>query len=538
MLSNIERRQQIKEIKAVLVDLLDAACTGKELDMHCAKHFPGVSSEVLCSTNKLDKIVRLISHCSSQRGKMDELLKLIKEKHTRQYFRFSDRLSPLLPFPEIHVDEMKDAPFENVGLVQIQLILHERNNIQPSETNVYAWMLVDDEDFDIIGDDVIPIPWTNAQPDLVTFILRSHRSGHQRVRIEIYHETTYLGSVEKDIHVKTDCEPTEPIPITKTVTIYPDLEQPDLLIRFYRADVREGKTYYHYRVSSTLPGMHLTLVHMGGVSIEDPATVLQPVIEDLDRWARLETPDKSNLELRLKSLGVRLYNQLIAPTELGDLYWRLPRRCRTVQIISDVPGIPWELLRPKDADGRMDEAFARQFQLTRWHPQADTAAAYLRLEDMKLFVGQSIVLPLPGAELEAQELEALLGPHCSRVQPKELRAILESGNFGALHIISHGFAQSDNADESYVEVGDGQPKLAASDLAPYNWDDHHPLLFVNACNVGRAGPGLTGLGGWATIALTQARAGIQPGCATQYTHTLTLESFNAMTKVSIKINGR
>jgi hypothetical protein len=512
----VEDEQRRQRIRAILVQLLNAAFTEPELGTLCAEQLADGYATLRTGANKLDKIVLLIDHCASHPGLIDLLLQQIEHAEPRQYDRFAHRLAPLLPWPEMTAASI-GQPSLTSSLVRLQLVLSESDNRKPPpNTSVYAWLRVDDEDFDIIGNDVCRIPWAGATPEPVTFNLRPRRTGHQRVRIELTHESTYLGAVEEDIRVPPPGEPTAPTPITATVTLTPDLTPPDLLIRFYRADVREGRVYYHYRVSSPLPELQLALEHLGGVALDEPATVLRTVLEDLDRWANLETPAKQDLDARLAALGVNLYAQLVGRTGLADLYWRLPRRCRTVQIISDVPGIPWEMMRPKDQAGPVDEPWARQFHLTRWHPEAGAAAPGFQLDAVKLFVGQS-VRPLPGAEPEAQALETLLGARCGRVPPDQLRNALAAGGFGALHIISHGYGQSDNADESYVEVGGGEPKLAASDLSVYNWRVTQPLLFVNACNVGREGVGLTGLGGWATIALTRAHAGAFIGALWQAT---------------------
>lgn len=506
-----------KQIKATLVELLNAAFTETELNMLCAEQFADAYSAFPTGSKKLDRIVLLIDHCASHRGLIALLLQEIEHAQPRQYDRFLPRLAPLLPWPEVPEGATVEASRVSSGLVQLQLLVSESNNRRPPpDTSVCAWLRVDDEDFDIIGDDVKSVPWADANPEPVTFNLQPRRTGHQRVRIELYHESTSLGAVEREIRVPSAGEATAPTPITATVRLTPDLTHPDLLIRFYRADVREGQVYYHYRVSSPLPELQLRLEHMGGVSLDDPASVLRPVLEDLDRWANLDRPDKQDLDARLAAHGVNFYERLVARTDLDDLYWRLPKRCRTMQIISDVPGIPWEMMRPKDQTGRVDEAWARQFHLTRWHPEAGAAAPHFQLDAVKLFVGRPI-RPLPGAEAEAQALAALLGPRCTLVEPDQLRGVLEAGGFGALHIISHGYGQGDNADLSYVEVGGGQPPLAASDLSVYSWQAAQPLLFVNACNVGREGIGLTGLGGWATIALTQAQAGAFVGALWQAT---------------------
>lgn len=85
------------------------------------------------------------------------------------------------------------------------------------------------------------------------------------------------------------------ISVQAPIMLHPELPQPDLLIRFYKADVRDNETIYRYRVSSPLSELQLILVHMGSITLNEPATVLRPLIEDLDRWAKLETTAQTDL---------------------------------------------------------------------------------------------------------------------------------------------------------------------------------------------------------------------------------------------------
>lgn len=512
-------RARCRQGVRLLREMLDRCFTEDALDQFCFENFPAAQGEVGQGGDKQDKLQSLIEYCYCD-GQIDALVLAVRDVCPGYYFSYKTRLDRALPLPDgcfpcAERSHALDEPSLPLGLALVE----SSGRAPPPGTNVYAWLRVDDEDFEIIDDrDVQPVPWTNAGPDLVTFHLQPRSVGHyQTVRIELYHESNYLGAVERDIKARSASEPGEPQPIRVTITLYPELTPPDLLIRFHRGDVHDGQVRFHYRVSSPLPELRLApLEHMGSVALEDPATVLAPVLEDLDGWAKRDTPDKEDLDARLESLGANLFARLMGGTKMAKLYWRLPRRCKTVQIISDVAGIPWEMIRPTDPVMGTAEAWARQFQLTRWHKEAGAAPPGFALDGVKLFVGE-FTPPLPGAEPEARALETLLGPRCGRVRPAQLRELLKAGGFGALHIISHGHGKPENADESYVRVGGGEPNLPASALADCNWMATRPLLFVNACNVGRVGIGLTGLGGWATTALTQAQAGAFMGALWQAT---------------------
>jgi hypothetical protein len=72
----------------------------------------------------------------------------------------------------------------------------------------------------------------------------------------------------------------------------------------------------------------------------------------------------------LRALGEELYRDLFPP-QLRRAYRDLSRSpVRSVQITSDEPWIPWELLRPYDDDDPHhiidDDFLCARFELTRW----------------------------------------------------------------------------------------------------------------------------------------------------------------------------
>jgi hypothetical protein len=174
-----------------------------------------------------------------------------------------------------------------------------------------------------------------------------------------------------------------------------------------------------------------------------------------------------------------------------------------VQIISDAPAIPWEMICLQN--GVDLTPLAQRYALTRWHPEAGAAAGTIHLDRVHLVVA-SAVTAMKGVQAEIAALQAALGERLVLVEPAALRPLLRVAEFDALHVIGHGYAEGANAAESFVDLGDGPP-LRASDLAPYDWRARRPLLFLNACSVGSEGIGLTGLAGWAPAAVDQAGAG-------------------------------
>ncbi len=390
--------------------------------------------------------------------------------------------------------------------VRLEITCTETSGQEPlNDTRVYAWLRVDDEDFDIDGDEIQPFTWGATGPQPLIFKLNAHRTGHQSIRVEFYHESTYLGAVIQSIQIRRDQPEANIQRFAATLTLCPNLALPDLLIRFYKAGVHIGDEIYSYRVSSPRFASRPLLAHKGDIRLTDPARVLQPVRKELNIWARKKEANIEDLHGRLVRLGTDLYTKL-APPDLDTMLRQLPAECQSVQIISDVPVIPWELLRPASTTVEPQPSLAQRFALTRWHPDAQAAAPSFRLNQVSIVLGHTQQTYLPAAEAEATALQRLLGAAATRIEPQTLWELLRRGNFDALHIISHGIPNEDNADESYVELGGGT-MLRASDLGGFRWEERRPLIFVNACEVGREGLGLTGFGGWAPAVVARARAG-------------------------------
>lgn len=118
----------------------------------------------------------------------------------------------------------------------------------------------------------------------------------------------------------------------------------------------------------------------------------------------------------------------------------------------------------QDATGKAEPALSSQFAITRCHPEVGVPVAGLQLDKMLICVGHSVV-PLIDAEPEATALATLFGSCAARLQSDTLMEGLVEGAFDVLHLTAHGYAQRDDANESYIEVG-GKPPTAGERSGP------------------------------------------------------------------------
>ncbi len=212
----------------------------------------------------------------------------------------------------------------------------------------------------------------------------------------------------------------------------------------------------------------------------------------------------------LEDLGRWLYRELFPP-ELRIAYRRFRHAVTTLQITSDEPWIPWELVKPyddSDPEEIIDDDFlCLEFQLTRWLA-GDTAPAGAIPVTRLAAIGaerQTAGPRLPYAAREHEVLAALA--RCSAEvadasQPQitftGLKQLLANGGLGLLHFVGHSEYAADHPDDSRIELADRPFRarnLSGTPQTRIRRD--RPLVFLNTCHAARQGWALTGLGGWA-----------------------------------------
>ena len=138
-------------------------------------------------------------------------------------------------------------------------------------------------------------------------------------------------------------------------------------------------------------------------------------------------------------------------------------------------------------------------------------------------------LNLPNVQREKTFFDALAQRRQIEVgAPLQLRGevldMLRNGGFQVLHFATHGQFNSEDADQSQLELADGT--LIPADLQGSGLRGirkGRPLVFLNACNIGRSAFGLTGLGGWADKLFNEAQVSAFVGTLWEVTDDLAAE---------------
>lgn len=225
--------------------------------------------------------------------------------------------------------------------------------------------------------------------------------------------------------------------------------------------------------------------------------------------------ERDEFKRRLCAFGLQLFNDLFPP-ELQQVLWEHRDDIDCILVISTEPFIPWELVclwepgRPvPPGEGR----FLAELGLTRWlHDKALPPP-----DSLKVRQGQArYVVPdyphpaykLEGALEEKRLLEDLFGATMIEPQPGPvIETIARPGSVDLLHFACHGVAAHENISHGHLllqgNMRGGEYKeshLTAAEAQTYfnlATPDNSPLVMLNACRAGRAGYGLSGMGGFA-----------------------------------------
>lgn len=187
---------------------------------------------------------------------------------------------------------------------------------------------------------------------------------------------------------------------------------------------------------------------------------------------------------------------------------------RSLFVFSDELSFPWEIVRPS---GEINGAYRElpplgvAHLLGRWQPGtgARPQPQALPVNRMVIVVPDAAHSGLPWAADEVRQLRALL-PFAERLTPvtrRQVGRLLDDGDAQLVHFSGHG-AVGANADLTALELEGGESISAMAFAASRLGSTRQPLLFLNACTVGRGGRVLGRAGGFAGNCIEAGWSGI------------------------------
>jgi hypothetical protein len=226
--------------------------------------------------------------------------------------------------------------------------------------------------------------------------------------------------------------------------------------------------------------------------------------------------------LAAEGFGDTLYRDYV-PNAFKEVFWALKERgvLRSIQITSNSPVMPWELVRPRSRDGATgDDFLGIGYRLARWAPRNFAAQADNPLNRMP-FTGVATVAPayadsraLPFQKIELDALSKLAGFRQFDGDFGSFEKLVGEVSSGFIHFSGHG---------AMNVPGSGAPvfaiELADQSLDPGTWSaliarahgTGNPFYFFNACDTGRSE--LLGgfIQGWGPAVLASGASGFIGG---------------------------
>jgi hypothetical protein len=334
------------------------------------------------------------------------------------------------------------------------------------------------------------------------FALQATDLGPARIEVYAYRGVQPLGRTVVGATVVAPHEPVDdrvgqqarPLPAV-------GIQQPDLALYIYQ-DMRGAHPEYTMRLVS----LDASLTQASGVFgpvpfTRDPEAYFQSFFDEIEDAPLESATDREAAAFHLSSKGYGLFERLF-PVELQALLWSLQGRIQTVQIVSGEPWIPWEMCKLFSPGPPYEEGpyLCEAFEVTRWKREIDPQPT-LTLNNVALVVPAD-----SGLEFAPQERDYVLSLASDARQVSQLPArvpdvirAMRSGAYDGWHFSGHGrYREGEDPNLSALELEDYK-RLTPENLSgpTRNLGLAHPLVFLNACNVGRRAMSLTDVGGWA-----------------------------------------
>ena len=334
------------------------------------------------------------------------------------------------------------------------------------------------------------------------FKLKAVELGAGKIRVLAFHQGQPLGAMTLAPTVVPDTQVADRRRSTQEQRLESlSVRQPDLSLLILEHE-SGGKPAFTFRLTALDPDLGLNLKPFGPVQLRlDPFEYFQDFFKDIENLPLKPSRDWPVAERRLAAKGAGLFTDLI-PEDLQVLLWSLRERIQTVQVQSEEPWIPWELckLLGKEDDHVVEGPFlCEAFDMTRWLPGIARIPT-LKLSKMALVMPRDSGLPFAPDERDYVLSLANGGRRVERIEAGYLEVVeaLAAGEYDAWHFTGHGGFRAPDPNRSAM-VLENQEELTPQDLngKVRNLGQAQPLVFLNACQIGRSAMSLTDIGGWA-----------------------------------------
>jgi hypothetical protein len=355
----------------------------------------------------------------------------------------------------------------------------------------------------------------------------------RRIYVTFWHKGSYLARASRDLIVyrTRDAARNEKPEAAESLTVA-SASTPNVPTRF---DLTREGTNLTLLVTSHETEETASLIVMTQHFYPSPEDF--SVSEDILRWieasfsefaahsSRGITPVGRRREATvalMRAFGRELY-QKVAPEQFKEAFWRLKDELgdefQSIQIISDIPDIPWELMRPVRENGKDEQDFLGiDFRIARWHLN-HVSMMYPSPPQQLPMMELAAIVPdysgsehLPAQTKELQALETVEGYRAVRGRLESVEELLADPPEGFVHFAGHGTIVTKAGIDDYLL------RLEDVDIDVLTFrglfDDSgqvHPFIFLNACHLGQAQSIANFVNGWAPAVLEGGGSGYVGG---------------------------
>lgn len=309
------------------------------------------------------------------------------------------------------------------------------------------------------------------------------------------------GSVGRGLEIDDSAPQSAPRLPRAVVTAEGTAAEPDLTVHVTAASLGESA-----RFTCVVFTPHLDDYRTGK---EGPWELPEPTGELVRRHMASFTDAAApagQLTNRLRGAGVELFKR--SPKVFQEAFWALVdggKPLRTIAVNSQEPYVPWELMVPRRRGDRGRPPLGVSYSVGRWvATEGGSPPQQIALRD-----GYVVAPRYQGArnfDNAAAETDLVCRIFGGRaIDPASwtgLNDALVAGGASLFHFICHGDDEGQSLRLS-AEAGKNEDgKLTLAELEDWPaaedaFEDHRPLVFLNACEVGRLAPSLLGTDGFA-----------------------------------------
>lgn len=289
----------------------------------------------------------------------------------------------------------------------------------------------------------------------------------------------------------------------------------DLQVTVIADPINNGRQFHCIVYSPLLQETHESAWNLNEVTSQIVASYMR-------RFTRGGLTNPQRLDA-LRGAGIQLFDA--APEVFKDLFWRLvdgDKPFRTIAIVSEEPYIPWELMVPyrsENAQRKTRMPLGVEFAIGR-STRTDLVAPA-----QKIGMSRSMVIaPKYTGRKHLEKAEEEADMICREFNGTQLAPVLydniasefcrpENQQVDLLHFACHGEAECDDGQIIHLEQ---DQQLSSIDVTGHEgfatlFAHAKPLVFLNACEVGRPTTALVGIGGFADVFMSLgAKAVVAP----------------------------